>query len=219
MQPLTIFFMVIMLFGFSDFATSTQRELSKNIVEGKHYVISENTSSSEEKKVIEFFSFYCGGCFITETEYRLPQAIKENLPEGVSMEKYHVNGFGGLSDELSAAWAIANVLGIQDQFKNAVFVTIHKNNALHSTEDIINIFNDLGVSSNQYESMKSNFLVQVFISRQSKAFNELKPDAIPAYYVNNKYKILSQNLSTSSKALFINDYSRVINYLIDLDKK
>lgn len=217
MQKLIIFLMAFLL-TFSGYTAMASPAPSKNIVEGKQYITLQNPSYPEEA-VIEFFSFYCGACYLAETEYHLPQTIKQNLPKNVVMKKYHVEGLGGLSKELSEAWAIANVLDMKDQVAKALFDGIHKSHSIKTADDIKKIFEKLGVLSEKYEAMKTNFSVQVFLNQQKAAFNQLKPDAIPSFYVNYKYKILSQNLIKSSKESLVNDHSRVINYLIDNDGK
>lgn len=217
MQKLTIF-LTIFLLTFSGYAAMGSPATNKNIVEGKQYITLQNPPYPG-KTVIEFFSFYCGACYFAEMEYHLPQTIKQSLPKNVVMKKYHVEGFGGLSKELSQAWAIANVLGMKNQVAKALFDGIHKSNSIKTADDIKKIFEKLGVLSEKYEAMKTNFSVQIFLNQQKTAFNQLKPEAIPSFYVNNKYKILSQNLIKSGKGSLANDHSRVINYLIAHDGK
>lgn len=205
-----------MLITSTSFAADTNTPQAAKIEEGKQY-INLNKPAAPEKEVVEFFSFYCGACFIVETKYHISDTIKQDLPEGAVMKKYHIDSFGGLSKELSQAWAIANVLGIDAQVEEALFNGIHKERNLKTADDIKKVFANLGVSSEEYDAMKSNFQVQAFLTQQSAAFNQLKPASVPSFYVNGKYQIDGSHLDQSSEEAIIKDYSRVANYLINLN--
>lgn len=209
---------VFILSSFLGFTANASPQIPDKIEEGKHYVTLK-TAPFPDKEVIEFFSFYCGGCYMMETEYHLPQYIQRNLPKNVVMKKYHIDTFGGLSPQLSQAWAIANVLGLTEPVSKALFNAIHKTNSLNSEADIKAIFTKLGVSEKKYDTMKTNFAVQAFLKQQQNAFNQLKPDAVPSFYVNDKYKVLTENLITSTKDTSIRAHTKVINYLIEHDGK
>lgn len=209
---------VFILSSFLGFTANASSQILDKIEEGKHY-ITLKTAPSPDKEVIAFFSFYCGGCYMMETDYHLPQYIQRNLPKNIGMKKYHIDTFGRLSPQLSQAWAIANVLGMTEPVSKALFNAIHKTNSLNSEADIKAIFAKLNVSEKKYDTMKTNFAVQAFLKQQQNAFNKLKPDAVPSFYVNDKYKVLTENLIISTKDATTRAHTKVINYLIEHDGK
>ncbi|MCO6524299.1 MAG: DsbA family protein [Candidatus Schmidhempelia sp.] len=212
-----LLFISILLMSFTSIAADSKSDKT-DIVEGKQY-IKLLQLPSQQKEVIEFFSFYCGACYMAETQFHISDTIKENLPQDIALKKYHIENFGGLSKALSEAWAIANVLDITDSFSKAIFNGIQRDKNITTPEDIKKVFNQLGVSSEEYDSMKSNILVKTFLTQQSAAIEKLKPISVPSFYVNGKYQLNGRELNQTNEALWIKDHSRVINYLLGLDDK
>lgn len=206
-----IVFMGALFISFAGFAATT--ELAK-IEEGKQYITLPKYASAE-KEVIEFFSFNCPSCYLFDNEFKGPQTIAENLPEGVPFNKYHLDNFGPLAKELAEAWAIATVLDIRESVSTAMYNGIHKTKSIKTANDIRKIFINLGVDGDKFDSMKSNFLVQSFMAQQRAAVNELKPNSIPTVTVNGKYFVNARGLDQSSNNATIEDYSRVVNYLVE----
>lgn len=208
--------LAVILFSFSVFAEEAQvnSQLPK-IEEGKQYITLAKFPSPE-KEVVEIFSFNCPSCFRIDTEFKIGEKIKNNLPEGVKFKKYSLNSFGPLAMELSEAWAIANVLGIQNDFAIDIYNGIQRDKTVKTADDIKGVFANLGVDSDKYESMKNNFLVKAFITQQEQATKELQPASIPSFYVNGKYLINARGLDQTSADSSIKDYSRVTNYLVEL---
>lgn len=204
------------LLSFSVLAAETQasNELPK-IEEGKQYIVLPKFPSPD-KEVVEFFSFNCPACYRLDTEFKGPQTIKENLPEGVTFKKYSLSNYGPLAAELSQAWAIANVLGIADDVAIDLYNGIQRDRTIKTEADIKGIFVNLGVDEAKFDSMKNNFLVKAFMVQQEEARKELQPASIPSFYVNGKYIINARGLDQSSNEAVIADYSRVSNYLSQL---
>ncbi len=208
---------------FADDATQTTSEspattaapAAADIVAGKQYVVLPSVQSPD-KEVIEFFSFNCPSCYLFENEFHGPQTIEKGLPEGVKFKRYHLDDFGFLGKELSEAWAIANVLGIQDKASQALYVAIQKEHTIKTADDIKALFATLGVDAETYDKTKDNFLVAAFLAQQTSAINELKPRAIPAVVVNRKYYIIARGLDQTSNESVINDYARVAAFLSEL---
>lgn len=209
--------LITIVLSFNVFADDTQvnNELP-NIEAGKQYVVLKKLPS-EEKEVVEIFSFNCPSCFRTDTELKIADEIKENLPEGVVFKKYHLNTFGPLAAELSEAWAIANVLGITKDVSIELYNGIQRDKTIKSADDIKGVFATLGVDNEKYDSMKNNFLVKAFIVQQNEAIKDLKPATIPTFYVNGQYQIDPTKLAQTSNEEFVKDYSRVSNYLSQLN--
>lgn len=194
---------------------STNNELPK-IEEGKQYSTLAKFPSPE-KEVVEIFSFNCPSCFRIDTEFKISEKIKENLPQGVKLKKYSLNSYGPLAMELSEAWAIANILGIENDFAIDIYNGIQRDRTIKTVDDIKGVFANLGVDNEKYESMKNNFLVKAFVAQQDQAVKDLQPFSIPSFYVNGKYIINPRGLDQTSNESSIKDYSRVINSLLTLE--
>lgn len=181
--------------------------------EGTHYAtLSRN--KSPEKEVIEIFSFNCPACFIYETEIQFPERLKAKLPEGVAFTKYHFTPFGKLGSEFSTAWAIANVLGNQNEVSAAIFEGVHKTRNLRSEADIVKIFEKLGVSAEEYNSLKNDFMVKAFLKKQDDIIKTLPVPALPTFYVNGKYRIELGGIRTNSNNVFAESNINLVNFLL-----
>lgn len=177
------------------------------------------TLISPEKEVIEFFSFNCPSCFRFEVDFHGVKTISETLPEGVKFKRYHLDNFGPLAPELAEAWAIANVLGVQDKITEPFYNAIQRDRTLKTADDIKAIFASIGVDNDTFDKTKNNFLVNAFMAQQAEALKELQPSTIPTVVVNRKYYINPQGLNNSSSEAVIEDYARVATYLVDMTPK
>ncbi|OCG23027.1 hypothetical protein A9G11_06500 [Gilliamella sp. wkB108] len=175
------------------------------------------TQPSPEKEVIEFFSFNCPSCYMFETEFHASQVIEKALPEGIKVKRYHLVNFGPLAMELSQAWAVANVLNIQDKVSDALYKAVQKDRKIKSVDDIKAVFATLGINPQEYDKTKDSFLVKAYMAHQIDAFNELKPVSIPTIIVNGRFFINPQELDNTSDEAFVKDYARVAGFLFNLD--
>jgi protein dithiol oxidoreductase (disulfide-forming) len=172
---------------------------------------------SPDKEVVEFFSFNCPSCFRFENEYRTPDAIAKALPPDAKLKRYHLENFGPLAKELSEAWAVANVLGIEDKASDALYKAVQVDGKVKTAGDIKAVFADLGVDAEQFDKTKDGFLAKAFMVQQTEAIKYLRPESIPKVIVNRKFFINSSGLNTRTVPDYVKDYARVAAYLVDLD--
>ncbi|WP_081297042.1 DsbA family protein [Gilliamella sp. App4-10] len=175
------------------------------------------TNPSPDKEVIEFFSFNCPSCFRFEIQHQGSQTIGKALPEGVKFRRYHLEDFGPLAKELAQAWAVANVLGIEDKASDALYNAVQKDKTIKTADDIKMVFEKLGISAEEFDKTKDNFLVKAFMAQQADAIKEMKPESIPTVIVNRKFYIVTNQLNRTSDEEFINDYARVTAFVVGLD--
>lgn len=196
--------------------TANVAEQLKPIEQGEQYGVLP-FEPSPDKEVVEFFSFNCPSCFKFESEYHATDAIAKALPNGTKFKRYHLDNFGPLAKELAEAWAVANVLGIEDKVSDALYKAVQTERKLKTADDIKAVFADLGVDAEQFDKTKQSFLVKAFMTQQTEAYNQLRPESIPTVVVNRKFFVNSRGLNTKNTTDYVKDYARVTAYLVDLD--
>ncbi|CAI0831025.1 TPA: DsbA family protein [Serratia fonticola] len=184
--------------------------------EGTHFK-KLHTATAETPDVVEFFSFYCGPCYLFNETYHIGNTISNNLPDNAKFVKYHVGAMGSLGHELTEAWSVAMVLGIQDKIEKPLFEGILKDRTINSMNDIENVFNAAGVTPEEYEKTRGSLPVKSLVYKQNEAVKTLKVTGTPAVYVSGKYLINNGGVSLSSGdsiELYPKRFSSLVNYLL-----
>lgn len=185
-----------------------------NYSEGKEYT-DVKPPVQNLPQVLEFFSFYCPHCYQFENLYKIPQTVEKNLPEGVKMERYHVDFLGPLGAKLTQAWAVAIVLNVEDKVTPILFEGIQKTQSIHSPEDIRNAFIKAGVSGEEYDAALSSFVVKSLVAKQQNAAQDLKLRGVPAMFVDGKYQIRNNGISVDNAEDYAKEFSNVVNFLVN----
>ncbi|TCJ95835.1 thiol:disulfide interchange protein DsbA [Volucribacter psittacicida] len=183
-----------------------------NLTEGKQYQVIDQPRSAQPE-VIEFFSFYCPHCYHFDMDYKIPQQIKQNLPEGVSFKQYHVDFLGGQSENLSRAWALAMAMGVEDKVKDGLFVGAQRN-TFKSMADIRQVFIDNGISAEQFDGSINSFAVNNLVNRQAKLAETFKVRGVPDFYVNGKFRVNPEGLSNDNVDTFVSEYVQTVQQLL-----
>ncbi|ABR73686.1 thiol:disulfide interchange protein [Actinobacillus succinogenes] len=179
--------------------------------EGEQYVtVAQNPSAQPE--VIEFFSFYCQHCYSFEMQYKIPEKVKAELPQGTIFKQYHVDFLGHQSENLTRAWALAMALGVESKVKQSLFESAQAN-ALRSMDDIRQKFIDNGITAEQFDGGINSFAVNALVKKQQNLAEQFKVQGVPDFYVNGKYRVNPEGLSHDD---FVGDY---IKTTIELLKK
>lgn len=183
-----------------------------SLKEGREYITLSHPVSSQPP-VIEFFSFYCGPCYLFVDKYPVSYAINHTLSK-VKVTKYHVNLMGALGDELTEAWAIAIVMGKTDQLERPLFEAVQNGN-IKDVDDIKSIFSQFGMKPEVYEQMQNNLSVKHMVSIQNKAIKEFEVKSTPSFYVNGKYKVNNSGVSVSSPKAYADNFANVVRELLN----
>lgn len=193
------------LFSFNAMANSP--------VLGKEYHEIKNVPSAQ-KQVVEFFSFYCPHCYNFEVEFKIPSKVKEGLPQGVELIQYHVDFLGKQSENLTRAWALAMVSGVQDKVKLPLFEAAQADK-LKSMDDIRAIFLANGVTAEQFDGGINSFATSAMVNRQVKASEEFNIRGVPAFFVNDQYQLDFNGFKDSrSTEDFIKRYVDTVLFLV-----
>lgn len=165
--------------------------------------------------VVEFFSFYCGHCYQFAETYHVGRTVSQTLPKGTKLAKYHISQMGKLGDELTEAWSIAMVMGIEHRIEGPLFDELQVKHGINSEEDIQRVFAAAGVNSAVYENTRHSMLVIGLIAKQNEAVKALGVSAIPSLYVFGKYKIVNAGMASQSIGGYAKEYASVVRYLLD----
>lgn len=181
-------------------------------VDGKEYTTIRQTPSAQ-KEVLEFFSFYCPHCYDFELTYKINDKIKAGLPKDTKFVQYHVNFLGRQSENLTRAWAFAMAQGVEDQVRTALFEGAQKD-AFKSMDDIKAVFVANGVSAEDFDNGINSFVVNGLVNKQVQAAEELKIQGVPAFFVNDQYRLNLEGFSDSTSTNdFIKRYVDAVTFL------
>lgn len=185
-------------------------------VEGTHYeVVAQKATTKAEVK--EFFSFYCGHCFRFE-----PYANKlaSQLPEGVELEKVHVDFVQAAAPEVQNAVARAYLVGKSagqgEKVAAMIFDYIHQKRATFSNEDDIRklwLVNDLDakVFDAKINSMPIVTAANTMKTTQNKWSENRVLTSVPMLLVNGKYKPKFEALKSEN---FEQELNELVTYLL-----
>lgn len=198
---------IFLIFLNSDILLST-------LEEGRQY-IQLSTPIHNAPKLLEFFSFYCPHCYQFDQVYHISDSIKDKLPKNIVFYKYHVTFLGDLGKQLTRAWAVAMVLGVEDKVSPVLFMAVQKQQSIRTVEDIRNIFIQSGIDSEEYDAAWDSMLVESLVLDQEQAAINFKLQGVPSIFVNGKYMIKNDKLDISSVNAYIKQFSELLNLLIE----
>jgi len=185
-----------------------------NFTKGTHYN-ELTTPINGNKEVREFFSFYCPGCYRHEP---IVAALKVKLPDGVLLEKNHIDNMPGrelaIEQGLSKALLTAKLLNIEEQVTAEIFKYIHVNKATFDNDkDIKNIFLLQGIEEQSFDKVFNSFSVKTGVSKMNKSTEILRKQglsSVPTVIVNGRYKVETRQLKSQQ------EYIELVLYLLAL---
>lgn len=185
-----------------------------NPVSGKEYT-ELSTPVTNQPDVVEFFSFYCPHCYQFEENFKVPESISKNLPEGAKHERYHVDFLGGpMGPELTKAWSVAMAMGVEDKVTPLLFEGIQKTGTIKTPADVRDAFIKAGVTGEDYDSAANSIFVKSLIAKQQKAAADYKLRGVPAVFVKGTYQINNAGLEVKDVNEYGKAFSDTVNYLI-----
>lgn len=169
-----------------------------------------DTQVSEEPRVTEFFSFYCPACRKFDQVYNVSSQIKKIVPKEGTYQKYHVSFMGGETGTmLTKAWGIAITLKIEDKIKPLMFDAVQVKNSIKNLNDIRDVFIQAGVSEKEFDTLWDSFIINSLFVKQQKEAENFKINSIPAVYVNNKYHVINQKVTS------LDEFIDVVKFLLN----
>ena len=174
--------------------------------EGTHYKVLD-LEASKKPVVNEFFSFYCPHCNSLEP---IIEQLKQQLPDGVKLQKNHVSFMGGsMGKAVSKAYATMIALKVEDEMVPILFNRIHNMGQPPKNEEALRqIFLDQGIDAKKYDSAYNGFAVDSMVRRFDKQFQDSGLTGVPAVIVNNRYLVQAQSITSTS------EYFELVNFLL-----
>ncbi len=140
--------------------------------------------------------------------------MAQALPAGEKVTKYHVSLMGKLGNELTEAWAVATVLGVEDKIEGAMFDAVQKQRAVNGADDIQRVFT-AAASMPPPTNARHSLLVKGLIAKQNEAVKAFEVRGTPSFYVAGKYKIDNAGMASTSVEGYAKEYAAVVRHLLD----
>ena len=180
---------------------------------GEHYVEIKGTST-KNKQITEYFSFYCPACFKQEP---FMNDLKASMPNGAVFTKNHVDGMPGRNPQieqlLTKALVTAELLKVEDKIIPAIFNHIHISRAnFGSQNEVKSLFTKNGVDGASFDKTFSSFGVNAYAKKMQRNTSNLRQQgfsAVPTLIVNGKYKPLTNKIKS------MQEYRELVLFLLN----
>ncbi|HBR2043245.1 TPA: DsbA family protein [Klebsiella pneumoniae] len=169
----------------------------------------------DNETVVQFFSFYCPPCYAFSQKFNIDKAIRDNLPAGGKMVKYHAGFLGELGEELTRAWSVAIISGLEEKIEPLLFEAIMISRTLKTTEDIRAVFEEAGMPAEEYDRMLTSQKVKDMTEKQKRLFKEYGVNGTPSVYINGKYYIKNSAFQADSVEAFRKSYIAAVVSLLN----
>lgn len=186
-------------------------------VEGKDYSVLK-TPVADAPAVVEFFSFYCPPCAAFSSRFQVSQAVDKILPSGEKVVKYHVSSMGPMGPELTEAWSVAKVLGVEDRVELPLFVAVQINRSIRTEGSIRQVFIDAGISARDYDAAKNSMAVRALTAKQQEAARAYGVTGTPSFFVKGKYLVNNGGIQPSTEQDYGKSFADVVSALLKQHK-
>ncbi len=193
-------FMLLSVFSFNSYAEDNKFK------EGEYYSVIEGNELSKNKEITEFFSYYCGHCYMF-------RSVWDNLKtkySNVSFNRIPVSFLGGPMGPLTQrAYASVEIMGIDDDFSNALFNQIHAMNKTEYNNDSLgDIVAYIGSEKKQFLEVFDSFMSISKVASYNSEIDKARIKGVPTIMVNHKYLILKAQKD---------EMEELITYLLNKD--
>lgn len=165
-------------------------------------------------QVVEFFSFYCPPCAAFRG-YSVDKEISKLLPPGVKLAKYHVGTMGPMGRELTEAWSVAQVLGVEEQVETPLFIATQIKRSIRTESAIRQVFIDSGISGSDYDAARQSNAVRLLTEKQLNAVKLFGVTGTPSFYVRGKYLIHNGEITPFTERDYGKSFAEVVSVLLN----
>jgi thiol:disulfide interchange protein DsbA len=160
-------------------------------IEGTHYNVIAD-SVSEQKQVVEYFSFWCPACYGFEA---VANQIKSKLAEDVTFRKVHVNFMGfttpDIQEQATKAMLIGRKMGMEELTNAAIFGHIHEQKQqIDGMSDLRELFISYDISGTDFDSALATDELTAAFDQNNSEITQFKEhlNSVPNIVVNGKYQ-------------------------------
>jgi thiol:disulfide interchange protein DsbA len=179
-------------------------------VNGTHYNIVADTAS-EQKEVVEYFSFWCPACYRFEM---IINEIKPQLANDVAFRKIHVNFMSFTTQEVqeqaTKAMLIGRSLGAEELMNGAIFAHIHEQGQkIKGLNDLKQLFISYDISAVDFESTLGKAQLTDTFKQNNDDISQFKEhlQSVPNIVVNGKYQAIF------TREMNVQDIVDLVNWL------
>lgn len=176
--------------------------------EGKDYYV-KGTVKTQKPEIREFFSFFCGHCFMMQDQFAAVRDHFKGKADFVMNPVYVLGGDMGTASE--TAYAVAKVRGVDESFARDLFDAIHvQEQDVTGLDFFFNILEKQGIPSDQALQSYNSFVVRGMVSEWDRMVEYAQIEAVPELMVNGLYMVNMDDLNS------VEDLNNVIEYLLTL---
>lgn len=212
------FFKIFVLLLTIPLAACAKEDAKPLFEEGKHYqklTVKDETLSKEvledtagDVKVIEFFSYGCGGCFMLEPKV---QSWTQSQPDNIDFERMPVifqQSWVGLAKAYYTAEYLSNIESVHPK----IFDAIHQSGEItdSSKDTFKDFFAKHGTDEEDFEQAYNSFTVDRQFKKAIKLSQLYKITVIPSFVVHGKEGIYSTNIRMAGG---VDEVFKVVEYL------
>lgn len=182
---------------------------AKEYKEGIDYEIRADVKS-EKPEIREFFSFFCGHCFMMREQFSNVKEYFKGKADFIMNPVYVLGGDIGVYSE--TAYAVAKVAGVEEEFSADLFKAIHIDNEEPQNLDyFIKKLEEVGVPADKAMQSYNSFVVKGLVASWDKMVEYAKIEAVPEIMINGRYVVKMDDIDS------VQDLNDVISYLLTLN--
>ncbi len=161
-----------------------------------------------QPEVMEYFSWYCPHCYQFEP---IMDALKKQLPEGVSFKQTPVAFLGGqMGPELQRAYAVADLLKAVDKVSPVMFNAIHaEHKPPQSRDDVRALFEKAGIDAKDFDAAVDSFAVTGMVAQYDRNTGSFNIRGVPSVIVNGKYLVKTEGIKSTE------EYFDLVKFLLN----
>ncbi len=160
-------------------------------IEGTHYNVIAD-SVTEQKQVVEYFSFWCPACYGFEP---VANQIQSKLADDVTFRKIHVNFMGfttpDIQEQATKAMLIGRKMGMEALMNAAIFGHIHEQKQkIEGMSDLRKLFISYDISGTDFDNTLAAEELTTAFEQNNKQITQFKEHlkSVPNIIINGKYQ-------------------------------
>lgn len=173
---------------FTPMLAAAALSLSANVLAGGYETIqpAQNTSTTEQVEVLEFFWLGCPHCY--KFEPTISAWEKDEMPEYVKFIR-EAPPLNPAWESHSRAFYAAQLMGHEGPFVDAMFKAIHEERkAMRKPSDIADLAAETGMDRDKFLSTMKSFAVDTRMRQAMQLAKGAGITGVPAVVINGKYR-------------------------------